>query len=70
VVAADLRGRGDSEWLRGCSYHYLDYIYDLHPLIVQRELGPVALVGHSMGGAIAGFFCRYLPGTGLRTDLD
>jgi pimeloyl-ACP methyl ester carboxylesterase len=48
----------------------LDYIYDLHPLIVQRELGPVALVGHSMGGAIAGVFCRYLPGTGLRTDLD
>jgi len=61
VVAPDLRGHGDSEWLRGSGYHYLDYIYDLHQLIQHGGLGPVVLVGHSMGGAIAGFFAGIYP---------
>jgi pimeloyl-ACP methyl ester carboxylesterase len=61
VVAPDLRGHGDSEWVRGSSYHYLDYVYDLHQLIAQAELAPVTLVGHSMGGAIASFFAGVFP---------
>ena len=41
VIAPDLRGHGDSEWVKGSSYHYLNYLYDLHQLIQQAELGPV-----------------------------
>jgi len=61
VIAPDLRGHGDSQWLRGSGYHYLDYIYDLHQLIVQADLGPVVLVGHSLGGAIAALFAGVYP---------
>ena len=61
IVAPDLRGHGDSEWVKGSSYDYLDYLYDLHQLIDQAELGPVVLVGHSMGGAIAALFAGIYP---------
>lgn len=61
VIAPDLRGHGDSEWVKGSAYHYLDYLYDLHQLIQQAELGPVVLVGHSMGGAIAALFAGIYP---------
>jgi pimeloyl-ACP methyl ester carboxylesterase len=61
VVAPDLRGHGDSEWVKGASYDYLDYLYDLHQLIVQTELAPVTLIGHSMGGAIAALFAGIYP---------
>ena len=61
VVAPDLRGHGDSQWLVGSSYQYLDYIYDLHQLVRQAQLEPVTLVGHSMGGAIAALFAGVYP---------
>ncbi len=61
VVAPDLRGHGDSQWLNGSSYQYLDYIYDLHQLVQQADLAPVVLVGHSMGGAIAALFVGIYP---------
>ena len=61
VVAPDLRGHGDSQWLHGSSYQYLDYVYDLHQLVQQAGLGPVTLIGHSMGGAIAALFAGIYP---------
>ncbi len=61
IVAPDLRGHGDSDWVRGSGYHYLDYIYDLHQLISQTDVAPVTLVGHSMGGAIAALFAGVYP---------
>ncbi len=61
VIAPDLRGHGDSEWVKGSSYRYLDYIYDLHQLIDQAGFGPVVLVGHSMGGAVAALFAGIYP---------
>ena len=80
VVAPDLRGHGDSEWVRGSSYHYLDYVYDLHQLVRQADLAPVTLVGHSMGGAIAALFAGVFPelvsrlvvieGIGLWSDMQ
>jgi pimeloyl-ACP methyl ester carboxylesterase len=60
-VAPDLRGHGDSEWVQGSGYRYYDYIYDLQQLIEQNEFGPVILVGHSLGGAIAAFFAGVFP---------
>ena len=80
ILAPDLRGHGDSDWLRGSAYQYMDYIYDLHQLIKQANCAPVTLVGHSMGGAIAAFFAGVYPelveklviieGIGLWSDLQ
>lgn len=53
VVAPDLRGHGDSEWVHGSSYHFLDYVYDLDQLVLQAELAPATLIAHSMGGTLA-----------------
>ena len=52
VVAPDLRGHGDSEWARGGSYAMAEFVLDLAALVDELGQGPVALVGHSLGGAI------------------
>ena len=52
IVAPDLRGHGDSQWLIGSGYALVDYVYDLAQLIDQERLAPVAIIGHSLGGAI------------------
>lgn len=53
VIAPDLRGHGDSEWVKGSHYNMLDYVYDLAQLIHQEELSPVNIVAHSLGGTLA-----------------
>lgn len=52
VIAPDLRGHGDSEWVNGSGYAMIDYVYDLAQLIRQQHLAPVTLLGHSLGGRI------------------
>ncbi len=63
VVAVDARGHGDSEWVgAGGTYYFPDYLLDLHRLLDAlgaRE--PVALVGHSMGGSVVGYFAGAWP---------
>jgi pimeloyl-ACP methyl ester carboxylesterase len=61
VVAPDLRGHGDSEWVRGSSYHHLDYVYDIDQLVRQRSLAPGVVVSHSMGGTLASIFAGVYP---------
>lgn len=61
VVAPDLRGHGDSQWVQGSSYHHLDYVYDLDQLVRQRELSPTVVVSHSMGGTLAALFAGVYP---------
>jgi pimeloyl-ACP methyl ester carboxylesterase len=61
IVAPDLRGHGDSEWLRGSSYHNVDYVYDLAQLVRQAGLQPVVVVGHSMGGTLAALYAGLYP---------
>ncbi len=78
IMAPDLRGHGDSEWLRGSAYTYIDYVYDLHQLIQQSGAREIILAGHSLGGAIAALFAGIFPervkklvvieGIGLWTD--
>ena len=53
IIAPDLRGHGDSEWLRGSVYRMQDYIYDLAQLIHQQKLAPVTIISHSLGGQIS-----------------
>ncbi|MEW6647127.1 MAG: alpha/beta hydrolase [Pseudomonadota bacterium] len=52
VLAVDLPGFGRSD---GGTKHYTpdNYAAVLHHLVSQRAQGPVLLVGHSMGGAVA-----------------
>lgn len=61
VLAPDLRGHGDSEWVRGSSYHHVDYLYDIDQLVRQRELAPLTLVSHSMGGTLASLYAGVFP---------
>ncbi|MEQ8859519.1 MAG: alpha/beta hydrolase [Pseudomonadales bacterium] len=61
VLAPDLRGHGDSEWVRGSSYHHPDYVYDLDQLVRQRQLIPSVIVSHSMGGTLASIFTGVYP---------
>jgi pimeloyl-ACP methyl ester carboxylesterase len=61
VLAPDLRGHGDSDWVRGSSYHHLDYLYDLDQLVRQRHLAPAVVVSHSMGGTLASLLAGVYP---------
>ncbi len=61
VLAPDLRGHGDSQWTRGSSYAWLEYVQDIAQLVRQAELAPVTLVAHSMGGTIAALFAGIFP---------
>jgi pimeloyl-ACP methyl ester carboxylesterase len=62
VVAPDLRGHGDSEWIgAGGYYHFLDYVADLDDVIRQRARPRVVLVGHSMGGSVCGYYAGMRP---------
>ena len=53
VIAPDLRGHGDSQWVIGSGYAMIDYVYDLAHLVRQQDLAPVTLLGHSLGGRIS-----------------
>ena len=61
VLAPDLRGHGDSDWSRGSSYSYLEYVQDVAQLVRQRRLAPVTLVSHSLGGTIASIYAGAFP---------
>jgi pimeloyl-ACP methyl ester carboxylesterase len=60
VIAPDMRGHGDSDWIgAGGYYHYMDYVADLDDVIARLARRRVIVVGHSMGGGI----CAYWVGT-------
>ncbi|MDN3516157.1 alpha/beta hydrolase [Aquisalimonas lutea] len=61
VVALDWRGFGDSDWVAD-GYYFPDYLADLEALL-DREVGDdaVDLVGHSMGGNVAGLYAGIRP---------
>ena len=51
IIAPDLRGHGDSQWMMGGSYGE-EYIYDIAQLLHQTKSTPVRIIAHSMGGHI------------------
>lgn len=56
IVAPDWRGFGRSAWNHG-TYWFPDYFADLEALLDRYVPdGPATLVGHSMGGNIAGLY--------------
>jgi pimeloyl-ACP methyl ester carboxylesterase len=62
VIAADLRGHGDSAWSPDGDYTMNAYVYDFAQLIHTLGHDQVTIVAHSLGGNIATRF------TGLYTD--
>jgi pimeloyl-ACP methyl ester carboxylesterase len=61
VLAPDWRGFGLSEWCRD-GYWFADYIGDLDALLAHyAPEGAVNLVGHSLGGNIAGLYAGIRP---------
>jgi pimeloyl-ACP methyl ester carboxylesterase len=62
VIAPDLRGHGDSDWISGGGYYYfMDYVADLDDVIRQLARPRVVLVGHSMGGTVCGYYAGARP---------
>ena len=61
VIAPDWRGFGQSAW-SSHAYYFPDYFADLEILLnIYQPDAPVHLVGHSMGGNIAGIYAGIRP---------
>jgi pimeloyl-ACP methyl ester carboxylesterase len=70
VIAPDLRGHGDSDWLgRGGYYHFFDYVPDLDGVIERCARKRLAVVGHSMGGSVSSYWCGARPERASRLAL-
>ncbi len=63
IIAPDLRGHGDSQWMIGGSYNHVDYVYDIAQLLHQTKMTPVTIVSHSLGGSIALMYAGLYPDT-------
>src|SRR5690606_33853442 len=63
IIAPDLRGHGDSEWIKGGVYTMSDYVCDIAQLVHQLELKPLTIIGHSLGGAITLRYTGLFPET-------
>jgi pimeloyl-ACP methyl ester carboxylesterase len=53
IIALDLRGHGDSDWVRPPAYAPADYAEDLVRAITALRLEQPVVIGHSMGGIAA-----------------
>ncbi len=52
VIAPDLRGHGDSQWVSDGHYAMSGFVHDLAQLVHGRSLAPLTLIGHSLGGNV------------------
>ena len=71
VFALDLRGHGESDWVgAGGFYHAPEYVADLDGVLDALGIaGPVRLVGHSLGGAVALLYAAARPGRIVHATL-
>ncbi|NQY13221.1 MAG: alpha/beta hydrolase [Henriciella sp.] len=53
VIAFDLRGHGESDWVSDGAYGIMDHVFDFANLVDTLELTRFTLIGHSLGGNIA-----------------
>jgi pimeloyl-ACP methyl ester carboxylesterase len=57
VIAPDLRGHGDSDWIGpGGYYYFYDYIADLDHVLRRTCRSRFVLAGHSMGGSVVSYW--------------
>lgn len=63
IVAPDLRGHGDSEWVDGCAYTISGLVLDLANLVEHLGWSSLSLIGHSLGGALVLKYTAAFPDT-------
>lgn len=61
VIAADLRGHGDSAHPTGGGFAMPELVLDVAQLVESLGVASVSVIGHSLGGAIALHFAGVLP---------
>jgi len=61
VIAADLRGHGDSAWSPDGNYAMDAFVYDFAQLIHSLGYDQVTIIAHSLGGNIATQFSGIYP---------
>jgi pimeloyl-ACP methyl ester carboxylesterase len=61
IYAPDLRGHGDSGWAIGGMYSIPEFTLDVAKLANSID-GPLTVIGHSLGGAIALQYAGTFPG--------
>jgi pimeloyl-ACP methyl ester carboxylesterase len=61
LIAIDLRGHGDSEWVRPAAYGPANHADDLARLIETIGVERPIVAGHSMGGIAVAAFTREYP---------
>ena len=61
VIAMDLRGHGDSAWIRPSAYSPHDYTDDIAGLICELKIARPIVVGHSMGAVATIAFADRFP---------
>jgi pimeloyl-ACP methyl ester carboxylesterase len=61
IVAADLRGHGDSQWSPDGAYIFPYHLLDLANLIAALGHTPLTIVGHSYGGNVAARYAAMFP---------
>jgi pimeloyl-ACP methyl ester carboxylesterase len=62
AIAPDWRGYGLTQWSGADSYWFPDYLADLDRLLARLSPDePATLVGHSMGGNVAGLYAGVRP---------
>lgn len=61
VIAPDLRGHGDSDWVSDGALEMLALVEDFTLIVRALDLPPCAIVGHSLGGAVTSRFAGLYP---------
>ncbi|WP_067560677.1 alpha/beta fold hydrolase [Halofilum ochraceum] len=70
LVALDLPGHGHSDHRpAGCHYHFIDYVHDVLGAADALGWERFALLGHSLGGAVATFVAGACPDRITRLTL-
>ncbi len=70
VLAPDMRGHGRTQRVgAGGYYHFMDYVLDVADLVDALARDRLALVGHSMGGFISGYYAGAFPERVWRTAI-
>ncbi len=64
LVALDFPGHGQSEpRAPDCRYHFDDYVFDVKAAVEALGWDRFAIIGHSLGGAVASLFAATRPGS-------
>jgi pimeloyl-ACP methyl ester carboxylesterase len=63
IIAPDLRGHGDSDWMVGGTYYFTDFVADINQLVnqVTKEGEKISVLCHSFGGSVGLYYSGIFP---------